>query len=302
VYATLNAESAVEVTQTLTQNLPFNLSVTALKLFRALHTAAVEVMKARGYHPKTSQVSFFCPAESVALAIGVHPSTVYRKLSELRQHGLVDCRGHFCTYRGKTRSDGSVWAVKMNPSRGCKAKVPYDMLKKQYRNLGADIEAGRTAWASLRESKSLEAKQGLGISQILSWALPRQTENPVTYDSRKGTRLDLEAVLDVPFVPKGERNQMVDLAANSMASALNDHGSTNFYCYLIWNLLRLSDKQQGDYFQQVYQMAVRARVDRQEGFARRAGALFCSRLKQAPWYERLRALPAYRVGMAPPKN
>lgn len=53
------AESAADVTQTVTQNLDF-LSRTALTLFRALHTVAVEASEARSYSPGVSEMSLFC--------------------------------------------------------------------------------------------------------------------------------------------------------------------------------------------------------------------------------------------------
>ena len=72
-----------------------------------------------------------------------------------------------------------------------------------------------------------------------------------------------------------------------------------FYRWLLWQLLRLSDHHQGDYWHQVYEQACRARADAAEGFARRPGALFVSRLKAAPWWDDLRRIPVYRVGIAP---
>lgn len=64
-------ESAADVTQTVTQSLEGDLSSTALTLFRALHTVAVEACAARGFHPGVSEVALFCPVEAVPLALGV---------------------------------------------------------------------------------------------------------------------------------------------------------------------------------------------------------------------------------------
>jgi hypothetical protein len=108
-----------------------------------------------------------------------------------------------------------------------------------------------------------------------------------------------EVLLDVPFAGRqeGERNQMVDLAARSVAHYLGDD-SLNFYRYLVWQLLRLRDQGQ-DHFQVVYSMVRRAGVDKREGFARRAGALFLSRLKTCGLWDALRAAPVCRVGEVP---
>jgi DNA-binding transcriptional ArsR family regulator len=293
------ADCAADVTNTVTHNLKALLSGTALLLFRALHTSAIEVGAARDYHPNVSQVSFFCPVEAVALALGVHRCTVYRALPELRALGLVDVRAHYTTYRGRTVADGSVWAVRLRPVGGCKARVQYGDLKRSYRDLGGDIEVGRTCWAALRQSKE-HPLEGLDIQKILIWALPpSDLEIPVTSDCRRASRRDLEALLDVQRAPREARGAAVDLAAQALATALSDRGGVNFYRRLLWQLLRRCDAGGGDHFYAVYLAAQRASVDAQEGFARRAGALFTSRLKGAPWWDGVWRQPPTRVGLAP---
>jgi len=95
---------------------------------------------------------------------------------------------------------------------------------------------------------------------------------------------------------------MVALAVQALAQALADSSSTNFYQRLIWQLLRRFDATGEDYSYQVYLAAQRAAVDKREGFARRAGALFHSRLKQASWFGEVMAAPPTRVGTAPNKD
>jgi hypothetical protein len=295
------AERAADVTRTLTYNLDF-LSQTALTLFRALHTVAVEVAAARGYHFNTSQVSFFAPLEAVALALGCHRSTIYRALAELRAAGLVDQRGHFTTHRGRTRSDGSVWAVRLRPVGGCRARLGYSDLKRQYRNLGADVEAGNTVWQLMQQSRNNPEKAGVDFELIRRWALPSQDlKSPIGFDCCTASRRDLEAVLDVQHAPREARGAAVDLAAQALAAALRDRGGVNFYRRLLWQLLRVSDRHGGDYWHQVYEQARRASVDASEGFARRPGALFISRLKGAPWWDNVIRQPPTRVG-TPPKS
>jgi hypothetical protein len=293
------AADAAGVTRVLTQNLEATLSKTALTLFRALHTSAVEVGAARNYHLNTSQVSFFCPVEAVALALGCHPSTVYRALPELRAAGLVDQRGHYTTHRGRTRADGAVWCVRLSPVKGCRARLGYDDLKKQYRNLGGDIAAGRTVWAAVRESKARPSKKGVDLNHILRWALPPTHQAPDKVDSRTTPRRDLEALLDVPHAPREARAAAVDLAAQALAQALADRGGVNFYRRLLWQLLRRGDATGEDHSYQVYMAAQRAAVDAAEGFARRPGALFVSRLKGAPWWDEVMRGPPRRVGARP---
>ncbi len=280
------AESAAEVTLSVTHNLEKILSSTALTLFRALHTVAVEVAAARGYHPNTSQVSFFAPLEAVALALGCHRSTVYRAASELVAAGLVAHRAHFCTYRGRTRSDGSLWAVRLRPVGGCKARLSYGDLRRQYRNLSGDVEAGRTVWATMQQSKDLPKRAAVDLDLIRRWALSSQDlKTPIGFDCRTAPRRDLEAVLDAVQVKRPERSAAVDLAAQALAQALSDRGGVMFYRALLWRLLRRFDATGEDFTYQVYLAAVRAAVDSAEGFARRPGALFTARLKRAAWFD-----------------
>jgi hypothetical protein len=72
-----------------------------------------------------------------------------------------------------------------------------------------------------------------------------------------------------------------------------------FYRRLLWQLLRRSDAGRGDHYHAVYEQARRARVDAFEGFARRPGALFVSRLKRSPWFDEVVNAPPVRVGGRP---
>ncbi len=293
------ATCAEDVSRIVTQNLEATLSSAALTLFRALHTVAVEALELRGYSPGTSEVSLFCPVEAVALALGVHRATVYRALPELRAAGLVDVRGHFCTHRGRTRADGSVWAVRLRPVGGRRARVGYGDLKRSYRNLSGDVETGRTVWAAMRQSKENPTNEGVNLNHIRRWALPLTDKTPVTSDCRTAARRSLEAVLDVPHAGREARSAAVSLAAEAMAAALRDRGGVMFYRRLLWQLLRRSDAGRGDHYHAVYLAAARAAVDSSEGFARRPGALFVSRLKGAPWWSEVWDAPPVRVGGRP---
>jgi hypothetical protein len=81
---------------------------------------------------------------------------------------------------------------------------------------------------------------------------------------------------------------------------LRDRAGVNFYRRLIWQLLRRLDATGEDHFGMVYEQARRAAADSAEGFARRPGALFVSRLKRAAWFDEVMR-GAGRVGTAPLK-
>lgn len=293
-------ETASDVSRIVTQSLEGSLSRSALALFRALHTVAVEVAAARGFHPGVSEVVIFAPGEQVARAVGISRATLYRTIPELKAAGLLDCRGHFTTLRGRTRADGMCWAVRLRPVGGRAARLSYDALKRQYRDLSGDISAGRTSWQLLRQSKDNPSRE-VNLNLIRAWALSPPITEPRSsaLDCLTAPRRSLESVLDVAQVERGERSRVVNLAAEALAAALRDRGSTDFYRRLMWALLRRRDATGEDFSYQVYLAAQRASVDAAEGFARRPGALFVSRLKRVAWFGEVWHAPPVRVGGPP---
>ena len=269
------------------------LSPKAKTLFELLVSVARKVSDFRGYCGAVTQVHFFCPAEVVAFILGFARSTLYLKIRELEAAELIHARAHYVTHKGQTRADGTVWAVKLYPDRPSRLRVPHDALKVSYRCLSADIEVGRTAWNKIGQSKELQNQQDK-TREILSWALPPQlTQNPVTLLT---VRCDLEQVLDLPYVGREQRSEAVDAAARTLAAGLGDANGLMFYRWLLWQLLRLSDAQGSDYWHQVYEQARRARSDAAEGFAKKPGALFVSRLKDTLWWDGMVRQPQVRVG------
>jgi hypothetical protein len=281
-----STDNALEVAQAIVLRTAETLSDTARKIYTALVATGLEVALEREYSPNVSQVVFFACAESVALACNVHPSTLYRKLPELQEAGLVACRGHYCTHNGQTRLDGTVWAVRVTPGRGSKVKIGFDWLKRSYRCLGDDIDAGRTAWLQMRESKSTRDKSAINLSHIRRWTLSRPSKAPVTVDSRT---VDLASILDVPAVPKQSRAEKIFEAAKAISAVLNDNGSHRFYMAVLWGLTKLRDRGAGDYFGTLHLMISRCSADVTEGFARdgNGGKLLVSRLKQAGLFEEI---------------
>jgi hypothetical protein len=278
-----SVDSVLQVAHEIALRTSEKLSDTARKIYTALVATGLEVAVERKYSPKVSQVVFFACAESVALAVGCHPSTVYRKLPELRAAGLVHAVGHFCTHNGATRSDGTVWAVRLTPTWGSAARVGFDFLKKQYRCLGDDIDQGRTAYQQMRESYLTRDKLGIRLDHILRWALSTPSKNPVINDSRTMGRVDLGAIFDVPAVRKQDRSETIYNAAKAMSAVLNDNSSQRFFMAVLWNLVKIRDRTGADYFAALHLLVSRCQADVAEGWAKngRGGALLVSRLKQA---------------------
>ncbi|MGL4609027.1 MAG: hypothetical protein ACRCYY_04990 [Trueperaceae bacterium] len=154
---------------------------------------------------------------------------------------------------------------------------------------------------TLHQSLDQEGSQQ-DINLILDWALPPKPMNkpPLSLESLTDAAPEsqrvysLETILDLSGAPKTERNEMVDLTARAIGKCLNDTGVTSlmFYRKLLWNLLRQYD-QGNDWFFELYTLASRARVDCDERFARKPGALLVSRLKHwHRWGEIEQTLPS----------
>lgn len=279
-----------------------SLSHTAQRLYDALRSAGEVVRDHRGYHPGVTVVTFFCPVDAVAMAIGVSRQTVYNRMPELVAAGLVHQRAHYCTHQGQTKSDGSLWAVRLNPGESvAPVRVEFDWMKGHYRNLGADIASGRTAWSAL-QSYSRKDKSEIDLNPILAFSI-FSLEEPINSDCKAYGRFDLEALLDVTYADDDARNEAVDLAARALAAELGASSSSlNMWRWLVWSLLRLEKAGQGSYWYQVYLMAQRAGVDRREGSCTNPGGLFVSRLKASRIWEELRAAPLMRIGTRPLKS
>jgi hypothetical protein len=297
------ADSAVGVAAAIAERTPETLSGTAKRLYVALVSTAIETGRGRGYSPKMTHVTMHLPLEVLADVCGIHRVTAWRHLPALRELGLVDFKSHYGTLRGETRITGTLFQVRLNPVGGSKARLTHDDMKHKWRDLDRDVKRKRTAYRQLRDDlqQSIEpSTDGLDISKLLEWTLPPEThQNPVKFDCCTTRQASLEALLDVKHAPKEERNSMVALAAEALSQALSDSSSVSFYQKLLWQLLRRFDATGEDYSYQVYLMAQRVRTDVIEGFARKPGALFISRTKQAPWYDEVMRQAQTRVGTVP---
>jgi hypothetical protein len=300
---TFAVSDAVTAAAVIAGKLPESLSPAAKTLFTALVATAVETARSRGYGPGVTHVSLHLPLIILADVCGMHRVTAWRNLPALRELGLIDFVSHKGTLRGETRNTGTLFEVRLNPSAGTRAKLSYHEKKHKWRDLDKDVRRKRTAFRMLKARDATVSKPSTGeldISRLLAWTLkPDASQNPVTSYGCTAEKISLEALLDVKNAPREERNTMVALAAQAMTQSLNDAKSTGWYQKLLWQLLRRFDATGDDYSYQVYLMAVRARTDNLEGFARHPGALFLSRLKQADFYDWIMGAPPNRVGTRP---
>ena len=284
----------------------------AREVARALVLVALEVGRARGYHPATAEVAFHLPQQVLAAALwpDARPDTarkrVQRALARLREEGLLAYRARVGNARDRTTGralgwrDGTVFRVRLLPGRA--APIRAEELAHPWRDLEADIRRGRTARRRLSSgvSQTRNIKEGKGfLGMLLSWALAPvlKSKAPLSvWDTASDPpRVRLRnALMDVRSAERPLRRDLVESAARLAAHLLADPGSLRFYAALLWGALRLYDRG-GDPFPALAAEMERALVDREEGFARRAGALLTARLRASGLLARLLDAPPYRV-------
>jgi hypothetical protein len=291
---TFAVSDAVSAASVIAEKVPKGL---AQRVYRALLIPAIENAKERGY-VNPSRVTFHCPAEIISAALGVSRMSLWRAVQVLRDAGLVDARAQkarLACRGGQVRNTGSVWAVRLTPNHGSKCKLSYEELKHVWRpNFNDEVRRGAGSHAAVKAARGRRVTykstlQELDLDLLLKHSVDSKKNSPSVDNSvcNKPKNAVLEVLLDVSSGRRGQDTvQRVDTAAQALATALADHSSVNFYRLLIWNCLRASEKGT-DHFQTIYQMAIRARVDRVENFSRRGGALFVSRLKQAGLYDEI---------------
>jgi hypothetical protein len=280
VLATFAVNDSLSAAEIISAKLPNGLSKPAVRLYTALVAVGIETARRKGYSANVTHMVVHAPLEQVAKACRLSRQTVWRHLPALKNLGVLDYRTHKAQCRGLVRNSGTVFMVRLNPSSGSKCRLSFADLKHHWRNLDRDVRAGRTSYQALKHTQDLQT--GLvDIQRILNWTLGFDTDSkPVTDVCKPARKVDLSALLDVRFAAKEQRAAAVDTAATSLATALADAKSINWYRKLVWGLYR-SSQRGTDHFQIIYQMAIRARVDLVENFSRKGGAVFVSRLTKA---------------------
>jgi hypothetical protein len=284
---TYSVENAVDVATVLASRTPETLPAQAKRVYQALLIPALENARERAY-VNPSRVTFHCPAEIISTSLKISRMTLWRAVQVLKDAGLVDASSHKGNCRGQVRNTGSVWQVRLTPNHGKKCRLSYEELKHSWRpNFNDEIRRGQSSYRALVTYK--RTSKELDIDLLRRWSVDSfKNSNPVDNSvCNKPKNAVLEVLLDVSAARPGRDTvARVDLAAQALATALADQRSVNFYRLIVWNALRAS--QRGvDLFPMLYQVAIRARVDVQENWSRKGGAVFTSRLKQTEFWDEL---------------
>lgn len=268
------------------------LARTAAQIYRTLHAVAVKTLQAKDQPLEVAQVVFHQPVELLALHLGISRVTFYKHLADLKRLGLLDSRGHVSQYGQLTRKDGTLFAVTLKP--GHRARLRYDDLKHQWRDLRADVESGtRTAWAFMRKLDELNSqvrpeKARVELQNLIAWALiPGITENPLVNDC-KGEAQEYVYSLDLlTDTHKQHRGEAIDRYAHALAAGYGDSTNLNFWRWLLWRCLEAEHRGLGSFYQ-LQNALTRLRADVQEWAGlKKPGALLVYRLKQAGIWDAL---------------
>jgi hypothetical protein len=208
---------------------------------------------------RATHATVFIPQKAMALALEVDTSTIRRwfgrypqlrrRVAARRHYGSIGARG------GKrTVIDGMLWTVRFTDSGG-EVRVPIEDLRHQgYRNLDADIAAGRTLHESTLPTwvVSMEEK----VKYLLGWAFGAPDLTPVG-STDAGSVYDTEP----------------ERLAVAIATELDDRHSLRFWIRECGKWARRG-KIEG-----LGAAVQRILADRKDEFARRPAALLVSRLR-----------------------
>jgi hypothetical protein len=284
MFNTLTASSTLEAAQAVADKLPDNTLESVYRLYTVLLALSFDVIEEKAYRAIPTHVTYHSSLTLVSTVAGMNRITCWRSLAKLKALGCVDWKSHKVMFRGRASNSGTVFQVRLNPGAGTRARLSYDDLKHQWKDLERAARCKRLAGTMLKPIKALASKS-LQYEIVKQWTLnPYTHQNPVIPYRLQPS---LEAVLGVSSAQGKEVAKQVDSAAVAMSQALHDAKSLDMYRRLLWALKRRCSTSQGDEFHTLHTQVLRIKngdIPEWEGL-RSPGALLISRLKKYSWYQ-----------------
>lgn len=261
------------------------LSRGAAQLWQLVYHLAVYVGKQRGYQVAPDQITYHCPAVTLAGVLGVTDRHVRRLARELEAVGLLDCGGHAQQVLGRSMYDGTLWAVTMVPDAA--PRIRPDEWKHSWRpDFVADVE-GKTG--ALAEMSGL-LTEGADEAEKMG-AAKRRAANPADLNPLPLSSSDILPLGSLRAVSEGlselwhlhasKRARAVGLLASKMAQLLAEPERRRYWCRVIWDALKGENEQRGS-LQTLGAQIERLEVDLREGAPwKNPGAVLAARLKAA---------------------
>jgi hypothetical protein len=261
------------------------------------------------------QIVLHLSAEMLAATLGCNEATAWRWTQRLEALGYLKARPHYSNRTNKegervTAIDGTLYAIRLEA--GHQAYLSYEDLTRQYRDLDADREAGRTAHRAISAARKLDNRNAVLddenkmqgstdistttrylIRQLQTWVVtPGQVNPPLNHDPCIFDPDELEEAIQtvqdviylLPTVAEShpsKRAALVGILGTALATALDDQHSKAWYCKTIWKAWAAGVEGRAGLQILAAQLA-RLDVDRQEwSELKRPAALLAKRLRSA---------------------
>lgn len=210
--------------------------------------------------------------------IGRSGESVRRYANELEAAGLVQRRDHYSTHKGRTLTDGTLYAVQTRP--GHTPRLRYGHLSRQYRSLDEAKRTGTTFFSyllNLWESSPGERRNAAKCVLKHFVVNPDQVPPPVMIDSHKTPSSVWDVIYSLSELAalNGARlAEAIGRAGYAIADHLNDSKSRRYWCAQLWQALR------GHRLQQFTAALERVLHDAEEWTElRNPAALFAARMR-----------------------
>ena len=215
------------------------------RLLELVHSLGVHVCASKGYAVTPSQVTYHHSQELLALALKVTTRSVQKWQGELEKLGYIATAAHYGGHKSAARIDGLLIAVSLQA--GHRAKLHYEDLAHQWRDLEADRLTGKTAWAALKwlRSQSVKSLEKKLIQVLELWAVTSAfTKPPLLTDYERAPNTVQDVIYTLPLLAEFDgqtRAKLVSSLADALAHSLNDHHSRAFWASKLWQALQAED-------------------------------------------------------------
>lgn len=260
------------------------LSRGAARLWDQLHRLACDAGRERFYEQLPRQITFHCPAVTLAGLIGVSDRHLARLAGELETVGLLDCGGHAQNVGGRSMYDGTLWAVLVAPGDE-PPRIRADDWRHNWRpDFYADVEGKTGAAAEMSELLKAEADEAEKYRAAKARAAMPGAKNPPPLSSSDILpRPTLEAVVhglhSLWHLHASKRARAVGLLASQLAQSLDEPERRRYWCRVIWDALR-AEIEECSGLQVLAAQLSRLQADLREGAPwRNPGAVLAARLK-----------------------
>ncbi|WP_161884275.1 hypothetical protein [Deinococcus alpinitundrae] len=255
------------------------------RVWHFLHRLAADVGRERGYSQTPSQVSFHCPAVTIAGALGMTDRHLRRLAGGLERAGLLDCGGHAQQVMSRNMYGGTLWAVLTVPGAE-PPRLRADEWRHNWRpDFETDVVNKRGAIKEMSELQAESAEAERLYQTAKRWAAAQTTSNdPPPPSSDILGPIDLRGVLDglagLWRLHSTKRPRAVGRLGSQIAGLLGESDRRRYWCGVIWQALTAQDEGRTGGLQALMGQFDRLAADLREGAPWRSpGAVLAARLK-----------------------